>query len=375
MRKTALIAAIAAGLVFSGGVYAIAKSLSITEIEKAKISTIQEAFSYPGENGFSALYALGYDLPQHDRARVLGEDLGAFKSYISKPGMEWNPRVRSYPSLVSASHSRSGWCSFDQSCLSQVASDMGGYASRIDANRVLIEDAASLAQFDSFQTPFPAHHAMPIPEYRPLNTLPTHYALLFNQGQVEQALSGTCNSIKIGRTLMGTSDLLIGTMVGADLARKSAKLLAEMQDELPTGKPLPSECGLAFSDPIDTTGTVCRAILSEGKMVVGSMYDGTMLAAVKQEDLGTHFDPQRTAARMAPTFTWFCEDQVKNEIASGAPVSPAPDVASMASLECLTNYAGCVVSNMASPRYENYARRIQETDAILLEASKRVARK
>jgi hypothetical protein len=162
-------------------------------------------------------------------------------------------------------------------------------------------------------------------------------------------------------------------MIGAALVQGNAALLADMLAELPRDHVLPAQCDSAFVLPFPAETGICRTMLSEGRYVAGSLR-----SHVTAESAGSlayeripawmtqlFFDPERTVARMAPKFAWYCGRQARALLAQDQPLlDPSPPPSHM-SLQCASNPIGCVLADIAHPAYSGYGLRLQDADARL----------
>ena len=247
------------------------------------------------------------------------------------------------------------------------------YAGLLERDAALLDRAAALAEWDHFRSPFPARFDTPLPAYQPLTRLVTRDAWHFVSGDLEAALAGSCAGVLQGRRLIQSGDSLIGSMIGAALVNGNATLLADMLAELPGDQRLPVQCGAAFASPLPAAEGVCQAMLAEGRYSTGAMRSqvGAAVAAdaagrkLPQWGARLLFDPERTAARMAPRFAWYCGEQARELIAQDRPLRDPTPPPSPWSLACASNPVGCILADIAAPAYVDYALRLQDADARL----------
>lgn len=341
----------------------IVKASLITEAQKSHIAQIQKPFAYEGKDGFAALYAIGRDVPKHDQENVLLRDAASFHASIAQKEDRWESALSQYPDIM-PKQTDATWCTFKngQSCLEAVRTDPEHFIGLVQTHAIILEQANALAKFDHFKSPFGTHSSYPVPNYRPLGWLPTQSAALFVQGKTDQGLAGACRGIKTGRDLMGGGDILIGSMIGADMSFKNATLLTEMMAEIPPEHSLPIECKDAFASDISASDMVCRGLMSEGKFAIGGYFDGSMKDAATSDAVDHFFDEERTAARIAYKFNQYCEKE-------GAQVANAPFLAvkplPLLSADCATNYVGCIIADTGDVQYQHYANRILDAAAVL----------
>lgn len=362
---------------FAGAVWLLSRAMGPSTPEREALALIDAPPTSVGRDGFAALYTLARDVPAAEQGRVLAEDVRRLNA--STPGPDgtmtaWTSALLDWPELGSTREGDPAWCSLrTPGCLERVRSDPQAYAGLLDHNAALLDRVEALADWDHFHNPFPPRFDMPLPAYQPLTRSLTRDAWRFANGDVEAALAGACAGVSQGRKLIAGGDSLIGSMIGAALVDGNATLLAEMLAELPREHPLPAHCDIAFELPFPTADGACRAMLAEGRFATGAMRT-QIAAAVAADAAGKDlpawgmrllFDPERTAARGAPKFAWYCSQQAGELVAQDQPLfDPAP-LASRRSLACASNYIGCILADIAAPAYRDYGLRLQDADARL----------
>src|SRR5690606_18581954 len=183
------------------------------------------------------------------------------------------------------------------------------YSGLLQRHAGVLDRAAELRGADRFANPFPPRLDAPFPAFQSLVRLSTQTAWRFQAGQVDLAVADASEDVALGRRMIEAGDGLIGSMIGAALVQDNASLLAQMLAELPRDHPLPAQCARAVSPALALEQGLCRAMQAEGRFAVAGLRD--LDAAVASEASGRDvpewalrllFDPEATAARVAPTF-------------------------------------------------------------------------
>ena len=345
--------------------------------EREALAMIDTPSTASGRNGFAALYSLSHQVPEAEQAPVLAEDLRRF--ILALPGADgstpaWTSALQDWPRLGTTAPGDPDWCGLRQAgCLERVRAAPQAYAGLLERDAALLDRAAALAEWDHFHSPFPARFDTPLPAYQPLTRLLTRDAWRFANGDADGALAGACAGVSQGRKLIAGGDSLIGSMVGAALVNANANLLATMLAELPHDHPLPAQCDAAFQLPFATADGACRAMLAEGRFTTGALRTGLTTAMATEAasrglpvwGIRMFLDPERTAARMAPKFAWYCGEQARELIAQDRPLRDPTPPPSRWSLACTSNPVGCILADIAAPAYADYALRLQDADARL----------
>ena len=372
-----IVVVVVALVLLAGAVWGLSRAMGPTAVERQALAMIDAPPESPGRDGYAELYTVGHDVPEAERAAVLAEDVRRFSAVPAQgegPGSTWTSALQDWPALGQSREDDPAWCSLrEPGCLQRVRAAPQAYAGLIGRNAALLDRAAALAAWDHFQSPFPARLDSPLPAYQLLTRSLTRDAWRFANGEVEAALAGACAGVAQGRGLIAAGDSLIGSMVGAALVDGNATLLAEMLAELPRGHPLPPQCEAAFALPLPTAEAVCRAMLAEGRFATEGMrhqVGASVAAAAAERNLpvrGTRLllDPERTAARGAPKFAWYCGDQARDQIAADRPLHDPTPPPSTWTLACASNIIGCILMDIAAPAYADYGQRLQDADARL----------
>lgn len=372
-----LAAGIVALVLVVGSVWGLSRVMGPAAAEREALAMIDAPPALAGSDGFAALYTANWDVPEADQARVLAEDLRRFNAIV--PGADgltpgWTSALQDWPGLGSARADDPAWCGLrGYGCLERLRAAPEAYAGLLERNAALLDRAAALSRWDHFHNPFPLRLDTPLPAYQPLTRLMTRDAWRFVEGDTAAGLAGACAGVMQGHRMMVAGDSLIGSMIGAALVDGNVTLLAEMLAELPREHPLPAQCEAVSALPLVATDAACRAMLAEGRFATGALrtqITSAVAAKAVDQDLpawGTRllFDPERTAARGAPKFAWYCGEQARELVAQDRPLLDPTPPASRWSLACASNAVGCILADIAAPAYSDYGLRLQDADARL----------
>ncbi|MBO9718372.1 MAG: hypothetical protein J7507_16650 [Pseudoxanthomonas sp.] len=362
---------------FVVAVYLLSRAMGASGTERQALGLIDAPPVFEGRDGFAALYAVARDVPEAEQAAVLAEDVRRFAALPPAPDgamRQWHATLEQWPDLAVARAGDPAWCPLREAgCLERVRAASGSYAGLLERNAALLGRAGALAAWDHFRNPFPARFDTPLPAYQSLTRLVTRAAWQFASGDVDAGLAGACSGLQQGRRMVEAGDSLIGSMIGAALVQGNATLLAEMLAELPRTRALPASCESAFARPLALEQAACRTMLAEGRFVTGGMRSqvaADIAAELNGRDLpkweaSLLFDPERTVARTAPTFAWYCGAQARVLLAQDQPLRDPTPPPSRWSLRCVSNAVGCILADIAQPAYGDYGLRLQDADARL----------
>ncbi|AKC87714.1 hypothetical protein [Pseudoxanthomonas suwonensis] len=369
--------ALLAVVLFVVAVWLVSRAMGPSAAEREALALIDAPPENEGRDGFAALYTVARQVPEAEQAGVLAEDVRRFAATPPAPDGSpppWRSALEDWPDLVATREDDPAWCTLrEPGCLERVRAAPQAYAALLERNATLLDRAVALAAWGHFRNPFAVRFDTPLPAYQPMTRLATRDAWRFAAGDVDAALAGVCSGVLQGRRMVEAGDSLIGSMIGATLVQGNATLLAEMLAELPRGHALPARCDAAFALPLALEDGVCRTMLAEGRFATGGLrsHVTTAVAAeVADRDWpkwGARllFDPERTVARGAPKFAWYCGAQARELIARDRPLRDPTPPPSRWSLACASNAAGCILADIAAPAYADYGLRLQDADARL----------
>ncbi len=361
---------VAALLVIVLAIYAVSRWLPPERAQRDALARVDTPPQRQGRNGFALLWAVQRDVPEGQVAELLARDVARFEA-TPQPAAEgggtpYQSLLEQHPELrVDRPGAPDGCRWHEDGCLQRVRADVAGYGAWVADNRILLQRVAALSDYDHFANAFPARLDMPIPSYQALGLPLAEHALAFVQGQTDAALSGVCRDGMLGRKLVRSGDNLIGAMVGSAMLSGNAALLADMLAELPADHPLPATCAAAFA-PLDTLADdACAVMLAEGRFAINGMRQHAREELRQKRSVGLLFDPEKTAARMAPRFAWYCGEAAKRLVAQDLPLAEPLVETTRWSLACVSNPIGCILGDIAAPAYRDYGLRLQDMAARL----------
>lgn len=348
--------------------YTVSRLMPPPRAEADALALLDAPRERAGRNGFAALWAVAHDLPL-ERAQALLDEEARRLSLHSLPDAAHAPYANvlaSYPLLVATDTAPAVSCNaLMGGCLHAVRQDPAGFAAMREQRRALTARIAALDAYDYFANPLPPRPEAMMPSYQVLLQELDVHAHAFVAGDVDAGLEGACRSVSLGRRLAGSGDNLLASMVGAALVEGGSMLFVDMLAELPPERALPPTCQRAFPAEVSMASAICPTMLGEGHHIV----DGMRLLNREQQRqdwrAAIFMDVEKTAARSAPRFAWYCGDEATVLVQADRPLrSPARDTSPW-SLACVANAVGCILDGIAAPRLDGHARRLQDADMRL----------
>lgn len=338
--------------------------------QRAALAVMRAPSVMPGENAFAALWLLRYDVPEARQAAVAAEDVQRFQGRALPGGGTPLGPFRSvaagrFDDLLAAREDGLELCGDE--CLARVREDINAHAGWMTRQSRLVERVAALARYGHYSTGFEARMDMPFPDVGAVSRVHTAHAVAFAQGRRDEALAGVCRDAGTWRRLMPNSDSLLVSMVAISLYDRSLRLFADMLAELPPGHPVAGSCHAAFAAPLPADSTMCTAMKGEFEF---SQAATRHLAENEQASL--FFDAEMTAARHAQGMARACDANVAAPPRRRA-APEQPWWTAMMQFECLSNFAGCVLADIAVPAYDDYLRR-GEDHAVRMHAGATLVR-
>ena len=356
------------------GVYLTSRAMGPSRLEREALALVDTPPIHTGSDGFAALYTLSHDIPEAKQGSVLAEDVRRLAALPLEGAPSFRSTLEDWPKLGEFRKDDPAWCSLRKpGCLERVRAAPQAYAGLLQRNATQLDRAASLSAWDYFASPFPPRINAPLPAFQPLTRLTTRSAWRFANGEIDAGLAGVCAGVTQGRKLMAGGDSLIGSMIGAALIHGNATLLADMVAELPRDRALPADCKLAYDLPMQSADGICRTMLSEARFIVGGLrtqITAEVATAGSGEEIPAWasrllFDPEHTAARVAPVFAWYCGEQARSLMTQDQPLVDRSPTPSRWSLQCASNPVGCVLADISQPAYVDYGVRLQDAGARL----------
>lgn len=343
--------------------YVASRAMPIPEREAEALARIEVIPILEGRNGFAALWAVAHDVDVAHAEGLLAEEahrLAALPAWDAEGGSPpYVSVLERFPVLPSAPDGAPAFCGLHEpGCLARVRGDPAGYAALAQMQRSAAERIAALDAYDHFRNTLPPRPDIALPPYTRLTHDLTLQAQRFSSGQVDAALEGVCRDASLARKLVASGDSLIASMIGAALQKGSASLFVDMLSELPPDHPLPANCRQAFAVDGAQTAAICPTMRAEGRWATAA-YRAAARASVESPWATLFLDVEKSAARGAGTFDWFCGEAAAAAIGADMPLrQPAPP--SGMAFSCIANAAGCTLVGMQAPAYADYALRLQD---------------
>lgn len=351
--------------------YAASSLQGATPRQRAALALMEQPGNPAGRNAFAALWLLPYAVPEGELDAVADEDVRRFSArvaaasdvaaaaqearYVSVAAARYPPQSEAAEALPLCRPPATG-------CLAQVRAQRDAYRRWRGRNLGLIERAGALSQYGHHRGRFAPSLAMPMPSIGKLiPTLLTDRALSFVEGRTDEALSQVCGDVSTWRRLAPQSDSLLVSMVGFSLAGDLTVLFAEMLAELPAGHPLPPACATAFAAPTVAEISLCEPLKGEFRFIRTAFSQWDRTQGLTGNSL---FNRAMTDARSAAQMAHYCGVDVERALLADrpAPVQPAGE---RFRLDCVRNFAGCILIDIAAPSYRDYQLRAQDYGAKL----------
>lgn len=336
---------------------------------------MQQASPTPGRNAFPALWLMDYRVPVDDLERVAAEDVERFVRWqppAAVPNQQGGLSVPAFTSVAAGRYPRiqrsqgngPDWCRLhSEDCLVHVRAHRDGLASRLAAERELLDKTRGLSSYGHYRTGFAARADRPW--WGELDQGPavllTRQALDFVDGDATPAMVDVCRTVSTWRPLVANSDSLVLAMTGIRVVEASSSLLAAMLAELPPGTAVPAACTAAYAPPVPEEFLPCAAMRGEFAFVtaVGEQ-------AVASEGAGSRllYDPAMTRVRTAANLSLACTSEGRDAAMRGERLA-TPRLGHWLARGCAGNLVGCMLSEIAAPAYDHYLHRYQDHAARL----------
>jgi hypothetical protein len=320
-------------------------------------------------NAFELFWLLPYAIPDAERERVLAEDIAALEAMHPTDGATLQLASSAFPRHV-AKDAPKAPCNREPGCLQHVRADPDQARAVLVAHAPLLAQLRRLGDYDHLQTPYRPSFASPLPELGLSGPLQlTEAALAFVDGQPDAAIDGLCRDLAAWRKLKGRSDSLIFEMVSLAWLQGGAQLFADMRAELPRDHPLPTTCAAAFGPPLPAQRQSCDVYRAEFSLTDRVMADTHFIASdpgLGGFSLGGRllpFNPEATAALMAPTYSRICA--ALHQPAAQWPSSNPADNKACGWVGMAFNQLGCRLFAIATPAYSDYGLRERDGEGML----------
>lgn len=326
-----------------------------------------------GRNAFDALWLLGRDVPVARQRAVADADMARIRaeladSPVALPSASGDA-VSEGRDLRPSGADRDMFCRPREDCLQRVQADPGGYAALVDRNRALLDRVAALSGYDFYRGRLPLDVRVPLPDFTLARFGLTDAAQAYASGDIDGGLARACAGVDTWRRLGARADSLIVRTFGVGLATDGyGALLARMLAQLPGDHPLPPACDAALAPVAEDELAICDAMRSEYAMVAAAsdtISDPEVAGPARAMLARLVYDPERSRAMMAENLAPACADTTHASLVADQPLHWPQRVQSRWRLECAANLAGCVLADIATPAYVDYAARVQDAGARL----------
>ncbi|TVQ29526.1 MAG: hypothetical protein EA370_14985 [Wenzhouxiangella sp.] len=349
-------------IMLAAGLWLWARSLGPTDAQLEALALMESPLEFEGSNAFTALWLLPYDVPESEQDGVMADDIEALvrsrRNWFEDGGALHFGSLAAERSadLRPDAEDRKLFCQSGRgSCLDQVRTNPDGIRELLQRHSRLLERTAALANHDYLQDLFPPSFLSPTPGFQLATYTQTRHALAFIDGQVEDALEGTCRDLAGWQRLGTNSDTLLTRMIGhAFASQRFTGLLADMLAELPPGHPLPPNCQALLQQPDPEALNLCQPMRGEFRLMQAFtqemasdayLRDSAELSRVERLRLfGFRYEP--SIALAAPGYAQWCSEEIRDAVAADNPEPELLEPPSLFNLRCLANMQQCWISRM-----------------------------
>lgn len=376
--KNLLVACITIATVLAG-TFLLSRLLPISKAQQQALAALQPTpQDHPGRNAYTALATLNLEgLSSEQRQARVDAFIPRYaqwqtRNLASQTGSRTDATILGDAPTLTTTDDRqltfdARLCSFDEAttCLDKLRKEPKSTAEALAAQQDLLTRIGDLSTYAHYRLPpaiVPGIDAA-MPSVGLLATPLAAHAQDYLQGNANTAMAGLCRDASSARMLMAHSDNLLLSMIGGKMLEANAQLLANILAELPTDMPLPSNCIAALSAPTGMELSTCTAM--RGEFMNSSALFHITAQQPQKEGVKLLFDEEKTGARVAETMAFPCLPQHIQQIGEDRLLSRSTPYPSLWKLECVANYLGCALSNIASPSYNGYIARQQDNGASI----------
>ena len=375
-----LLTVAAAVLLYAVPQHLIRQETAAAQADLALLATAPET---QGKNGIDALWLLAYQTENDaERAALMKEHGAAVKKHEAVPALLPQPENGELKCGNSGSE-----------CLAAVRANTAQYREAVQRYAALIGNLTRLSDYDTFaRRGWPNDEdnlgSIPLPPMQHLFHTAPAAALDWTEGRNGEALAQTCRGIRTGRALLTGRPGLLFPMVGTALIRQNTGLAAAMLAEQPDwANRLPQECDGVFAVPDAQQQSICPAVrdefrslanlyrLMEKSPLSASLSAAANLAETDLADDGGHgaflknlmmvptLNAAHAAARSAGYYAPACRPAAADTLAQDRALAwPAPTHGGVKEKwACLADAQGCILTDIGTPDFSTYARRMQDT--------------
>ena len=338
--------------------------------ERAALAQMRTEWTPQGRNGFDALWTYRHDVPTARQAEVVDADIRTIRSWSasSPKQMPFRSAAAAYTDLAPVDADAGMLCQVAKpGCLEKVSADIESYVALVTRNARLIERADALGGYDHIKSRVPWRVDTPMPQLVFAYAPATRDALLFAQGERQQALRNVCRGIASWRRYASNSDTLLTAMVATSNASDGyGRLFADMLAALPAGEPVPAECGDALADVTPAELSLCQAM--KGEFAYGDTAMRGYAEMAGEGPMGGSafaqrflFDVEGTSALNAANLAPACGSRIADMVTQDVPVPSLQGERRWGRrFACVGNPVGCILSDIAAPAYVDYVLRRQD---------------
>jgi hypothetical protein len=322
-----------------------------------------------GRNAFPLLWFMGYDVADEDLDAHMAVDVAEVRKRLAA-GDEAIQFVPSASKLPQPSNDDAGPCqTLENDCLHHVTEKAELTRSTLKTYARLLARAQSLEHADFLWIEFPADYRTPMGMYSvlPQNLWLSSLALQFVDGDHVGALDGVCRNARTWRRLRAATNSLIGDMVLIRYADGAIRLFGEMLAASSSDEAIPPSCMDAFR-PIEAADVDRCAELSTERAVSENVMreiSSTRQPYWKRVFSQLIFDPRQTVAWGAEQFTPYCGEAASRRLLADKTIDLNAVPHPLRRLECITSVTGCILTEIATPAYVGYDKRILDYAAHL----------
>lgn len=332
-----------------------------------------EAVPKPGQrNLFPALWLLPYDVPLQEVESMMRAQ-GAALMYSHEVPAVLRARQRDRDgslAQLACNNAENG------ACLEDIRQRLPEYRALLQQYRSLIEHIDALADYEAlYGADWLAHWdvlAHPLPKFHYLFFGRNAAMVEYLDGDTPAALQRSCRQIKLGQTLAGQSDNLVGAMVGNALMDRNLSWLAQMLAAQPQwAQRLPEPCTQVLATPLSADSlTLCRAFKGEYRLMAVMLQrlaaDGELPGEEAPElahRMGIAWHPAHTQALAARHYAAYCQPSVHTWAQQDAPERvPRPYMNYRTRWACWHNIAGCSAFWLSDTDLDEYRLRLADTE-------------
>jgi hypothetical protein len=378
MREALKAAAWIAGALV--GAFAWGRLRPPTPAQAEALRLLQPAPQSTGPNAWATLWLLDYDVPAAGQgAAVYAQERARVQAWLAQPQPD-GASAAEYVSPLAQRFARRPPLTPDdnqrlcgnrgEDCLARVRAQTQAVHELLARQSGRLASLRKLARDDVLWDDMPASAYTPLPAFGPpMRLLLTAPVLDFVEGRPAPALDAICGQAVMVRRLHAHTNSLVGAMVGVAWMEHIEQELAGILAELPPGQAIPAACTEAFAPVASADVSLCAPMQQEFEHVVGAAampVEKNRAGWFTRLRLRTLIDPAGVRRLIAPSFAWFCRQDV---LAAAFDDRPLP-VDGMPGVrydlfDAVSNPVGLILARIAPPDYAQYLQRNEDYAAGL----------